>query len=268
MMGVASVFCKKGGAGKTRMGTDPRDRERGMRAHSRRGRGGADEPCLREDGLGGRLAPSGGEARRVFPTQHCERLSSVQKQQQACSFLSYSSSRRAAFFPAVRHGSFIVLLNRKVAALIPRSSDAMRISAQLLACTPFYFAGPVLLTICAALQILFSAYHSAASEFLLISFCLPFVFTSPWWGSWWYLCYVPAAVGVPVAQLLWKEMKRSISPTWQKWSFEKGTRANVVTLVNNIWRSAEAFVQGAGTSFPFLNYIRRFLHKSFLRFLI
>ena len=183
----------------------------------------------------------------------------------ACSFLIVIlvTSTGCLFFPLFVTVSFIVLLNRKVAALIPRSSDAMRISAQLLACTPFYFAGPVLLTICAALQILFSAYHSAASEFLLISFCLPFVFTSPWWGSWWYLCYVPAAVGVPVAQLLWKEMKRSISPTWQKWSFEKGTRANVVTLVNNIWRSAEAFVQGAGTSFPFLNYIRRFLHKSF-----
>lgn len=167
------------------------------------------------------------------------------------------------FFPLFVTVSFIVLLNRKVAALIPRSSDAIRISAQLVACLPFYFAGPVLLTICAAVQILFSAYHSAASEFLLISFCLPFVFTSPWWGSWWYLCYVPAAVGVPLAQLAWRTAERRVSPLWQKWSFEKGSRARLVTLVNSVWRNVEGFIEGAGTSFPFLKYIRGFLRETF-----
>ena len=170
------------------------------------------------------------------------------------------------FFPLFVTVSFIVLLNRRVADAIPRgwaASEPVRVGAQLVACLPFFFAGPVLLTIGAAVQILFSAYHSAASEFLLISFCLPFVFTSPWWGSWWYLCYIPAAIGVPLTQLAWRVGKSRLSPVWQKWSFEKGNRARIVTAVNSAWRGTEALLQGAGTSFPFLKYIRGFLRKTF-----
>lgn len=81
--------------------------------------------------------------------------------------------------------------------------------------------------------------------------------------SWWYLCYVPAAVGVPLAQLAWRTAGRRVSPVWQKWSFEQGTRARAVTLVNSAWRNVEGFIEGAGTSFPFLRYIRRFLRETF-----
>ena len=76
------------------------------------------------------------------------------------------------FFPLFVTLSFIIILNRKVREALIGTSDIVILLAQLAACLPFYFAGPILLTICAGVQILFSAYHSAASEFLLISFCL------------------------------------------------------------------------------------------------
>ena len=78
-----------------------------------------------------------------------------------CSFLVDSAtSVGCLFFPLFVTVSFIVLLARKVAALIPRSSDAMRISAQLLACTPFLLCWPCPPDdLMPALQILFSAYR-------------------------------------------------------------------------------------------------------------
>ncbi len=167
------------------------------------------------------------------------------------------------FFPLLVTLSFIVLLNRKVAALLPGASDTARLAAQLLVCVPFYFAGPILLTACAAVQILFSAYHSAASEFLLISFCLPFLFTSPWWGTWWYVSYVPAAIAVPLASLVWEAARRTVGPLWQKWSFEKGARAQLVVALNRLRGSADAVARNAGSSFPFFKYIRRFLREQF-----
>ena len=53
-----------------------------------------------------------------------------------------------------------------------------------------------------------------------------------------------------------------------KVEFRKGTSDNVVTLVNNIWRSEGERLFKGWTSFPFLNYIGGFSISHSLRFLI
>ena len=169
------------------------------------------------------------------------------------------------FFPLFVTLSFIVILNRKVRESLSsnQTSDLFILTAQLLACVPFYFAGPILLTICAGVQILFSAYHSAASEFLLISFCLPFLFTSPWWGSWWYVTYIPMSIAVPSSHLIWVRARNTFAPMWQKWSYEKGLRATVVTNCNSAKVHMDQMLDGSGRKFPVVRYIRKFLREQF-----
>ena len=167
------------------------------------------------------------------------------------------------FFPLFVTLSFIIILNRKVREALIGTSDIVILLAQLAACLPFYFAGPILLTICAGVQILFSAYHSAASEFLLISFCLPFLFTSPWWGSWWYVTFVPLACIVPVCYVLWRRVSSAIKPLWQKWSYEKGMRASVVTHLNAARYHVNKILNKTGHSFPFVRYLRKFVSDQF-----
>jgi hypothetical protein len=167
------------------------------------------------------------------------------------------------FFPLLVTLSFIIILNRKVReALIGQSSGTI-VFLQMLACVPFYFAGPILLTVCAGVQILFSAYHSAASEFLLISFCLPFLFTSPWWGSWWYVAYVPLSCAVPISYMAWEQARSKLIPLWKKWAYEKGARAAIVTNVNAGRYHFNKVLDRTGRSFPFVRYLRKFLKETF-----
>lgn len=169
------------------------------------------------------------------------------------------------FFPLFVTLSFIIILNRKVRESLSTNkgtSDIIILLAQLLSCLPFYFAGPILLTICAGVQILFSAYHSAASEFLLISFCLPFLFTSPWWGSWWYIAYIPMSIAVPIVHIIWKKVRASLAPMWQKWSYEKGLRASIVTNINSAKHHAEQMLLPSH-KFPVVRYISKFIKEQF-----
>lgn len=167
------------------------------------------------------------------------------------------------FFPLFVTLSFIIILNRKVRGLFIEQSNIVILLMQLITCVPFYFAGPILLTVCAGVQILFSAYHSAASEFLLISFCLPFLFTSPWWGSWWYVTYVPLSCAVPISSMAWLQVRATYAPLWQKWSYEKGLRATIVTNINSAKFHGRKVLERAGHSFPFIRYVRKFIKDTF-----
>jgi hypothetical protein len=170
------------------------------------------------------------------------------------------------FFPLFVTLTFIIILNRKVRESLSTtnkpSSDLTILIAQVLSCVPFYFAGPIVLTICAGVQILFSAYHSAASEFLLIAFCIPFLFTSPWWGSWWYVTYIPMSIAVPICFVLWKQVRATISNNWQKWSYEKGRRAAIVVNLN-AFRYHVHKMLAPSHKFPVVRYLKKFLQDQF-----
>ena len=171
------------------------------------------------------------------------------------------------FLPVMVCISFLGMVHYQVGRMCARAgcSAWTTLLARLVAPLPFFFVGPAVIVIAATLQILFSSYHSAATEFLLISASVPLVFTSPWWGSWWYISYLPLSLGLPFAVAAWSRHKRMFLFHWRTWGYGSDLRAKYVTLVNRTLRWTRDFFErhggGDGKSFPITRNLSSRLRK-------